>query len=322
MISKVELGKCLVLVSAFLSPQVLAVEYFINGNFNAELSTSYTIQDCNGTIARGSNFGLNGNGVQFTRDGNVVVETCQWKNRVELYAKDLVDVPQGSSRWTAFSFKLVNTDAIGTKGAVIQQWYSKSGDRAKSLFYINKNGTDITISLQQNIRCNYPDSVAQSFVNVEGEYLCDPDKIRYVKDEDGNDTTVKETFRRIQFVPYPIVVGKWYHVRVGMYADAPEKYTDIDGNEIIDTVADGTLQADIRPEDGVWKAFSYNGPAGKQNYLKTFTHEVSEDMELVSKNQFKFGWYGDAAAATLGVIQFDEIYSNSYFSALPALYRN
>lgn len=284
-----------------------SIEYFINGSFEQPIENTYTVQDCNGTINSSSSSGFIGKGVEFIRDGNIS-NTCAnpgWNNRVELYAYSLPDTVKGSSRWSAFSFKISNDTALGSYGSTtIQQWWSSRGIGPKIQFYVGKKNGVLSLNLLHTIRCTYPES--DQFINSEGEYLCDSNKTEF-------NSVTGEEYRKVRFTSYPISKDKWYHVRMGVYADAPEK-NDLEAN--------GDIRAAVRPEDGNWKPFSYNGPNGKQNYIKTFTHEVSENMSTWYSNHFKFGWYGGAKKRTKGIIQFDEIYSNSYFSALPSQYQD
>ncbi|WDE09048.1 hypothetical protein SG34_030195 [Thalassomonas viridans] len=299
--SKITAMFCGLLVSA----NAMAIEYFQNGNLEASLSGTYTVQDCNGTIKTSTAYGFIGKGAEFVRDGNVS-NTCAnlgWNNRVELYAYPLPDITQGTSRWSAFSFRVTDDEALGNKGSTtIQQWWSSRGIGPKIQFYVGKNNGVLSLNLLHTIRCTYPQ--ASQFINSEGEYLCDPAKTEF-------NSKTGEEFRKVRFESYPISKNQWYHVRMGIAADAPQAN---------DLVANGDIRAAVRPAGGTWKAFSYFGANGRQNYFKTFTHEVSEDLTTWYGNHFKFGWYGSAAAGTKGVIQFDELYSNSYYSALPAQY--
>ncbi len=297
----------LIICSLFTFADTYATEYFLNGNLEGNIASTYTVQDCSGTINTSSAFGFIGKGVEFVRDGSVS-NTCTnagLKNRVELYAYRLPDIIHGTSFWSAFSFKVSNDEALGNYGSsTIQQWWSARGIGPKIQFYISKRNGVLSINLLHTIRCTYPES--EQFINSEGEYLCDRKKIEFNK-------KTGEAFRKVRFTSYPIHKDKWYHVRIGITADGPGRN---------DLIANGDIRAKVRSAGGAWKEFFYFGASGKQSYFKTFTHEVSKDLKTWYANHFKFGWYGRAVAGTKGVIQFDELYSSRNLLALPSQYQD
>jgi hypothetical protein len=288
----------------------MAIEYLnnSNGSFSSEITSSDFSHHASGIPATATivDNGFIGRGIQF--------ELSEGK-RSEFLAMGYTDVQQNSSRWSAFSFKLLDDqylkqaaidNGLGKSSTIIHQVYSSVvGPKMKFYIGYNKSADALSISFAHEIKCNYDHSYL--FVNINGEELC-------------NDFTGSD--RQVNFEPVPLETNKWYHVRYEMVADAPD--LDESTGEL-DTFANGRIAAAIKPEKGSWEMFWYRGltgKSGKQSYMSTFTHDLEFNSTAARDNFFKFGIYGGVPKNQKATLLMDEIYSNSHFSALPDIYRD
>lgn len=307
-------------------------EFVYNGNFNkpVEITTCNAfnaaphtrnpegpfvlkyINSSSSSVEWGSNYGVNnGPGLKFhlpkggSRAEIFASEFMGYKNSYcDGTQNSFVDIGKGQSRWNAFSFKLDSQLTQG-KPLIIHQRYSAPSNGPKIHFYLSKvSGINyVNFAYLANCRDNNWDSL----INADGDKLC------------PRQTSSKVT---VAFDKVPFTIGKWNHIRYNIRADWPTN------SQYQEEVASGSLSAAIKQEGENWQMFWYRGlnnKGGKRPTFSTFTHDISDHLggkvrpDGKVSQSLEFGIYGLTGLDT--TLYIDEIHSNRYFSALPAIYR-
>lgn len=318
------LRQCLIYTALliFFTPIMAQAEEYIH-QYNGDLeqatmpTTFWEVFDREGGsgyngILRQSTDKVAGNYSMGFKFGGLGCPTQSWNDcsRVEMWAKQMQPISEGSYRWYAYSFKIdeIHDNDLFQSGRsiIINQYLYPSAqftdNGPKIQFFLKQDDGDSnpnTLNMRMLVtqECNYSNSY--DFVTPSGTYLC--------RNHLGQ-------IRLITSIPRSVEVGEWYHVRVEIGADAPSEN---------DVLADGRASAAIRKSGtSTWNVFRY----GLQNYINIFSHEANENNGWsFIKHQLKYGIYsGGLRSDDQGYeasILFDEIYGEHYFSALPPLFR-
>lgn len=319
-------------VAMFTALNAYANEHIYNGNFNkpVEITTCNAsnaaphtrnpegpfvakfINSSSSSIEWGANYGVNnGPGLKFhlpkggTRAEMFASEFMGYRNNYcDGTQNSFVDIDKGQSRWNAFSFKLDN-QLTPRKPLIIHQLYSAPSNGPKIHFFLTVVGGINYVNFAYLANCR--DNNWDSLINADGEKLC------------PKQTSDKVT---VAFQKVPFTIGKWNHIRYNIRADWPSN------SEYQEDAASGSLSAAVKQEGESWQMFWYRGvksEGGKRPTFSTFTHDISPKLggkvrpDGHVSHSMEFGLYGLRTLDT--TLYIDEIYSNRYFSALPAIYK-